>query len=347
MEQLKSNLIVNYVPNDVTDVEFKEMFAPFGPTSTCKLIKDRNTGISLGFGFVKYETDENASAAIAALNGKPLKNKRMKVSVARPEGQKAEKCELYVTNLPKTMTQEQVQNLFAVHGIVHEVKVFTDRTTGESRGVAFVRMASMAAASASMRGLTGTKIPGAEKPLEIKEFVSRSRQVLGAHHQLLPLQYGGFMQQPVFGYGPSGRGNSYGQNRYSPMSGGGGPRGAPDDPGMGGPMGQMMFPGYSPYPMQPSGFGGPSSPLEGEPSSTVFVFHLPVTCTEETLERLFLPFAVNGMMNGVTIVRNRADGSSRGFAFVNYNTIPEATAAIEGMNGYQIGNKYLKCSYKK
>ena len=80
MTALKSNLIVNYIPATVSEDDFRSMFEPFGEMSNCKLIK------GMGYGFVKYETDVEANAALQALNGKEMQDKRLKVSIARPEG---------------------------------------------------------------------------------------------------------------------------------------------------------------------------------------------------------------------------------------------------------------------
>lgn len=349
---MKSNLIINYVPNKIRDAEFKEMFEPFGSMTNCKLIKDRHTGQSLGFGFVKYETDDMAAAAIASLNGKQLMNKRMKVSVARPEGQKAEKSELYVSNLPLSFSQEQISALFSAYGSVQEVKLFTDHNSGDSRGVAFVRMCSMETASRAISELAGSIIAGCEHPIEVKEFVSRSRKFEEPVQQVLAQLHYGYLQQPMYAYvSPT----SYGQQHYSPS----GPR-SPLDSELGSltsSLGAMHMGGqvqsiYQPHPgyyhqqMPPQQMAYPAV-VEGEPSATVFVFHLPTSCSEETLTSLFVPFATQGPLQGVTIVRNKTDGSSRGFAFVNFSSVGEATTAIDTMNGYHMGSKYLKCSYKK
>lgn len=59
------------------------------------------TGYSYGFGFVNYSREEDASRAIAQLNGLQVANKRIKVSFARPSGEDIKETNLYVTNLPK------------------------------------------------------------------------------------------------------------------------------------------------------------------------------------------------------------------------------------------------------
>ncbi len=81
----KSNLIVNYLPTTFTEGEVTQLFMPFGNILTVKIVRDKITGISMGFGFVNFDSNESAAAAMAALNGRFLADgKKMKVSLARP-----------------------------------------------------------------------------------------------------------------------------------------------------------------------------------------------------------------------------------------------------------------------
>ncbi|CAM9920083.1 unnamed protein product [Heterosigma akashiwo] len=64
--------------------EFKALFEPYGTVESCRLMIDMKTNRSLGYGFVKYSNEMEAQAAINALNGHQLQNKRLKVAVSRP-----------------------------------------------------------------------------------------------------------------------------------------------------------------------------------------------------------------------------------------------------------------------
>ena len=57
------------------------MFSSIGEVESCKLIRDKVTGQSLGYGFVNYHRQEDASKAIQTLNGLRLQNKTIKVEV--------------------------------------------------------------------------------------------------------------------------------------------------------------------------------------------------------------------------------------------------------------------------
>jgi len=62
-----------------------EKFAESGTVESCKLITDRDTGQSKGFGFVEMATDSEAHAAIDALNGQDYDGRPMKVNEAKPQ----------------------------------------------------------------------------------------------------------------------------------------------------------------------------------------------------------------------------------------------------------------------
>lgn len=63
---------------------FQDLFAQYGEVSSARIITDRETGRSRGFGFIDMENDEEANAAIEALNGFEFEGKELNVSEARP-----------------------------------------------------------------------------------------------------------------------------------------------------------------------------------------------------------------------------------------------------------------------
>jgi len=69
---------------DVADKDLMELFSAYGNVSEASALKDRDTGKSRGFGFVTMENDEEAKAAIDALNGKELMGRPLTVNEARP-----------------------------------------------------------------------------------------------------------------------------------------------------------------------------------------------------------------------------------------------------------------------
>ena len=76
-------LYVGNLPYSTTDDDLKELFAPYGTVVSATVITDRDSGRSKGFGFVEMETEEEANAAIEALNGKDFGGRNLVVNIAR------------------------------------------------------------------------------------------------------------------------------------------------------------------------------------------------------------------------------------------------------------------------
>jgi len=74
---------------------------------------------------------------------------------------------LYVGNLPFSVTEAELRDLFGRHGSVDSVSVITDRETGRPRGFAFVEMSEPSAATDAIRALDGTQLGG--RALKVNE----------------------------------------------------------------------------------------------------------------------------------------------------------------------------------
>ena len=82
-------LFVAGLPYDLDDQELNDIFSEHGTVSSAKVIMDRDTGKSRGFGFVEFADSEQAEAAMKALDGAELSGKKMTVKKAedkRPGG---------------------------------------------------------------------------------------------------------------------------------------------------------------------------------------------------------------------------------------------------------------------
>lgn len=78
------NIYVGNLPFTINEDEVRQAFAAYGTVSSVAIIKDRETGQSRGFAFVEMPNNEEGTAAINNLNGKPLKGRALKVNEARP-----------------------------------------------------------------------------------------------------------------------------------------------------------------------------------------------------------------------------------------------------------------------
>lgn len=82
---MNNKLFIGSLAFSTTDEELQEAFAAFGKVVSARVITDRDTGRSKGFGFVEFETEEEAKAAIDGMDGKELSGRTINVSIARPQ----------------------------------------------------------------------------------------------------------------------------------------------------------------------------------------------------------------------------------------------------------------------
>jgi RNA recognition motif-containing protein len=82
---MAAKLFVGSLAYSVRDEELEEFFKTAGNVVSAKVIMDRETNRSKGFGFVEFETDEEAKAAIDKLNNQELAGRAIIVSEARPQ----------------------------------------------------------------------------------------------------------------------------------------------------------------------------------------------------------------------------------------------------------------------
>jgi len=81
-------LYVGNLGYGVTDSELKKMFEPHGTVQSAQIIMDRDTGRSKGFGFVEMNSDQEAQAAIKALNGQDSGGRALTVNEAKPQAER-------------------------------------------------------------------------------------------------------------------------------------------------------------------------------------------------------------------------------------------------------------------
>ncbi len=77
-------LYVGNLAYSVSNSDLEQLFAAYGTVQSAQVIMDRDTGRSKGFGFVEMGSDQEAQAAIAALNGKDVEGRNLTVNEARP-----------------------------------------------------------------------------------------------------------------------------------------------------------------------------------------------------------------------------------------------------------------------
>ena len=79
------NLYVGNLPYETTEAELSKLFGEYGQVESAKIITDRDSGRSKGFGFVEMADRGEGERAMAELNGHSLNNRQIKVNEAKPK----------------------------------------------------------------------------------------------------------------------------------------------------------------------------------------------------------------------------------------------------------------------
>jgi RNA recognition motif-containing protein len=87
---MSNRLYVGNLADAMSDDDLQRRFARFGNVQSAKVITDRETGRSKGFGFVEMQSDAEAQAAIHGLNGHAFDGRELTVNEARPREQRAD-----------------------------------------------------------------------------------------------------------------------------------------------------------------------------------------------------------------------------------------------------------------
>lgn len=336
LEESKTNLIVNYLPQTMTQEEIRSLFSSVGEVESCKLIRDKVTGQSLGYGFVNYVRPDDADKAINTLNGLRLQNKTIKVSFARPSSESIKGANLYVSGIPKSMTQQELENMFEPFGRIITSRILCDNISeqilksevsssnvslspGLSKGVGFVRFDQRQEAERAIKHLHNTIPDGYAEPITVKfannpstnakalapalaAYLSPQRRFPGPiHHPANRFRYLHPSISPL--------------SRYSPLAGD----------------------------ILANPLIAANATLNGAAGWCIFVYNLAPDTEESLLWQLFGPF---GAVQSVKVIRDLQSNKCKGFGFVTMTNYEEALVAIQSLNGYTLGNRVLQVSFK-
>ncbi|KAI5931922.1 ELAV-like protein 1, partial [Manis javanica] len=284
----RTNLIVNYLPQNMTQDELRSLFSSIGEVESAKLIRDKVAGHSLGYGFVNYVTAKDAERAINTLNGLRLQSKTIKVSYARPSSEVIKDANLYISGLPRTMTQKDVEDMFSRFGRIINSRVLVDQTTGLSRGVAFIRFDKRSEAEEAITSFNGHKPPGSSEPITVK-FAANPNQnknvaLLSQLYHSPARRFGGPVHHQAQRF------------RFSPMG-----------------VDHM------------SGLSGVSVPGSASSGWCIFIYNLGQDADEGILWQMFGPF---GAVTNVKVIRDFNTNKCKGFGFVTMTNYEEAAMAI-------------------
>ncbi|KAK2145802.1 hypothetical protein NP493_3844g00007 [Ridgeia piscesae] len=208
--------------------------------------------------------------------------------------------------------------MFAPCGNIITSRILSDSQTGTetriSKGVGFIRFDQRHEAERAIKQLNGTIPEGATEPITVKFANSPS-----SNKNFLPIQAMAQYLTPTrrflgpIHHHPAGR-----FSRFSPLDGG------------------IM-----------TAAAAANNLIAGNTLNggwCIFVYNLAPETEENVLWQLFGPF---GAVQNVRVIRDFATQKCKGFGFVTMTNYEEALMAIQGLNGYALGNRVLQVSFKK
>lgn len=160
------NIFIKNLDAAIDNKALHDTFAAFGNILSCKVAQDE-TGNSKGYGFVHYETDEAAAAAIKHVNGMLLNEKKVYVGHHIPKKDRQSKFEemkanftnVYVKNISTDASDDDFRELFEKYGDVTSSSLARDNE-GKSRGFGFVNFTTHESASKAVDELNGKDFQG-------------------------------------------------------------------------------------------------------------------------------------------------------------------------------------------
>ncbi|XP_058027902.1 CUGBP Elav-like family member 4 isoform X27 [Ahaetulla prasina] len=379
-------LFVGQIPRNLDEKDLKPLFEEFGKIYELTVLKDRFTGMHKGCAFLTYCERESALKAQSALHEQktlPGMNRPIQVKPADSESRGDRK--LFVGMLNKQQSEDDVRRLFEAFGNIEECTILRG-PDGNSKGCAFVKYSSHAEAQAAINALHGSQtMPGASSSLVVKfadtdkeRTMRRMQQMAGQMGMFNPMaiQFGAYgayaqlMQQQAAIMASVAQGGylnpmaAFAAAQMQQMAalniGVNGFTGLPPQAN-GQPAAEAVFAnGIHPYPAQspttadplqqayagvqqyagpaayPAAYGQigqafpqpppmiPQQQREGPEGCNLFIYHLPQEFGDAELMQMFLPFG-----------------------FVSFDNPASAQAAIQAMNGFQIGMKRLKVQLKR
>nr|XP_023675950.1 RNA-binding motif, single-stranded-interacting protein 3-like [Paramormyrops kingsleyae] len=166
-EQLsKTNLYIRGLPPGTTDQDLIKLCQPYGKIVSTKAILDKNTNQCKGYGFVDFDSPAAAQKAVLSL-------KASGVQAQMAKQQEQDPTNLYISNLPVSMDEQELESMLKPFGHVISTRILRD-AGGVSRGVGFARMESTEKCEVVIQHFNGKYlkthpgIPGPTEPLLCK-----------------------------------------------------------------------------------------------------------------------------------------------------------------------------------
>lgn len=171
------NLFVGNLSWNVDEDWLAREFEGFGEIVGCRIISDRDTQRSKGFGYVEFASAESAAKAKAEMHGKDVDNRALNVDFSTPRANNPKEKSndraarfgdkpstpsntLFIGNLSFDSTNDSIHEAFSAFGEISRVSLPTDRDTGNPKGFGYVDFNTVEEAKAALESMSGADVDG-------------------------------------------------------------------------------------------------------------------------------------------------------------------------------------------
>ncbi|XP_062453825.1 CUGBP Elav-like family member 3 isoform X1 [Rhea pennata] len=346
-------LFVGMLSKQQADEDVRKMFEPFGTIDECTVLRGPD-GTSKGCAFVKFQSHTEAQAAIAALHRSrtlPGASSSLVVKFADTEKERGLRRMQQVASQLGMFSPIALQ--FGAYSAYTQALMQQQAALVAAHSAYLSPMATMAIQMQHMgtvnpNGLIATPLPPSSGTSTPPAIAATPVPAIPA-----PLGVNGYSPVPAQPPGPPASDAIYanGVHPYPAQS-----PAAPVDPLQQAYTGMQHYTAAYPaaYGLVSPAFAQPPPLLaqpppqqqqrEGPEGCNIFIYHLPQEFADTEILQMFLPF---GNVISAKVFVDRATNQSKCFGFVSFDNPASAQAAIQAMNGFQIGMKRLKVQLKR
>ncbi|XP_043694320.1 polyadenylate-binding protein 3-like isoform X2 [Telopea speciosissima] len=172
---VNASLYVGDLDPSVGEAQLYDLFNHIAPVVSVRVCRDQIRRVSLGYAYVNFNTSQDASSALEALNFTPINGKPIRIMFSHrdPSIRKSGYANVFIKNLDTSIDNKALHDTFAAFGTVLSCKVATD-SNGQSKGYGFVQFDAEEAAENAIKRLNGMLIN--DKLVYVGLFVRRQER---------------------------------------------------------------------------------------------------------------------------------------------------------------------------
>ncbi|KAG1371189.1 putative RNA-binding protein BRN1 [Cocos nucifera] len=350
LERLEHKLFIGMLPKNATEAEVSVLFSKYGNIKDLQILRGPQQTSKAGCAFLKYESKDQALAALEALNGKYRMEVSSPLQVKYADGE-LERLEhkLFIGMLPKNATEAEVSVLFSKYGNIKDLQILRGPQQTSKAGCAFLKYESKDQALAALEALNGKYRMEPTGTYGLIQYPLASMQNQAPFNNMIPPVNQG---NTICGISPDLSPGTVPRNFVTMQSAGYMGSGYPAMPGVRYPLaypsgmmghrpsgnshGSVQLLNTKSNPASSSSTKtSPRGQAEGPPGANLFIYHIPQEFGDEQLSNAFQGF---GRVLSAKVFIDKATGVSKCFGFVSYDSPVAAQAAINVMNGSQLGD---------